>query len=337
MKQDKLKGVIGIVANDPFEIELAAKNKLDCIEIRADLLMSKGFSIDEICEFIKNSNSKNLYCLFTLRHPQHGGKFFGTEKERIQINKRAIEVGANCIDLEWGTEAEFAMHNEDIPLLISNHDFHSMPNDQELDKLTMEIEQHSPIGIKLVPTATKIVHSMQILKWVQRGKNEKIFRIGFAMGAKGLCSRILSTTFGSPTYSTFGVAVAPGQISMDETVNLYRIPKLEKGCLIFGVAGEDVINSQSLRLMNGYLKKKIINGVSIPLEVTNIDELFDIAEDLKIVGVQLEHPLKEIVFKKFSQQVNSVEDPIFIEFFFDRGAINYKILSTSGYSFIKKM
>ena len=37
-----------------------------------------------------------------------------------------------------GTEAEFAMHKEDIPLLISNHNFHSMLNDQELNQLIVD-------------------------------------------------------------------------------------------------------------------------------------------------------------------------------------------------------
>ena len=49
MKPDYLNGVIGVVANDPLEVDLATKSKLDCIEIRADLLINKGFSVDTIC------------------------------------------------------------------------------------------------------------------------------------------------------------------------------------------------------------------------------------------------------------------------------------------------
>ena len=120
---------------------------------------------------IKNAKKKNLYCLFTLRHQLQGGKFYGTEKERIQINRFAIDAGVNCIDLEWGTEAEFAMFKENSPLLISYHDFHSMPTDEELEKLTLEIEEHCPLAIKVVPTASKIAHSVQILKWVKRAND----------------------------------------------------------------------------------------------------------------------------------------------------------------------
>ena len=96
MKTTSLKGVIGVVANDSLELEFAKQNKLYCIEIRADLLIDKGFSIDEICELVKDSRLKNLFCLFTLRHQDHGGKFFGTEKERIKIYKLAMEWSATA-------------------------------------------------------------------------------------------------------------------------------------------------------------------------------------------------------------------------------------------------
>tara|TARA_B100000700_G_scaffold326351_1_gene437657 strand:- start:1096 stop:2118 length:1023 start_codon:yes stop_codon:yes gene_type:complete len=337
MKFDNFKGVIGVVSNDPSEVDLAVKNKLNCIEVRADLLINIGFSIDEICKIVKTSRLKDLFCLFTLRHQKHGGKFFGTEKERIQINKLAFEEGANCIDLEWGTEAEVEMNKEDIPLIISSHDFDSMPTNDELNKLTIDIERHSPLAIKVVPTASEVAHSVQILNWVRGRTKNNICRIGFAMGKKGVCSRILTTVFGSPiTYAAFGKEVASGQISMEKTINLYRVPKLERGCFIFGVAGEDVNDSKSIILMNNYLKKKQINAVSIPLEITNFEELFEIAEDLKIIGVQLEYPLKEIVIKKLLKQGKIIKNSIFIEFFIDNGAMNYRIICSSGYSFLKK-
>ena len=268
MNYPTLKGVIGIVANDSKEIDLALNSKLSCVEIRADLLINKGLSVDDVFELVKNARQKNLYCLFTLRHQLHGGKFYGTEKERIQINRFAIDAGVNCIDLEWGTEAEFAMFKENAPLLISYHDFHSMPTDEELEKLTLEIEEHCPLAIKVVPTASKISHSVQILKWVKRANKGNVPRIGFAMGSHGSCSRILATLYGSPiTYAAFGESVALGQISMDHILNSYRIPELEEDFIIFGVAGECVFDSESLRKMNNLLKKNHIRGVSVPLEV----------------------------------------------------------------------
>ena len=74
------------------------------------------------------------------------------------------------------------------------------------------------------------------------------------MGSHGSCSRILTTLYGSPiTYATFGEAIAPGQISMDHFLNIYRIPELEEDFFIYGVAGECVIDSESLGKMNNLL------------------------------------------------------------------------------------
>ncbi len=337
MNYPTLKGVIGIVANDSTEIDLAINSKLSCVEIRADLLLNKGLSVDDVFELVKNAKQKNLYCLFTLRHQLHGGKFYGTEKERIQINRFAIDAGVNCIDLEWGTEAEFEMFNENAPLLISYHDFHSMPTDEELEKLTLEIEEHSPLAIKVVPTASKIAHSVQILKWVKRANKENVPRIGFAMGSHGSCSRILATLYGSPiTYAAFGEVIAPGQISMDHFLNLYRIPELEEDFIIFGVAGECVIDSESLGKMNNLLKKNNIRGISVPLEVTNLEELLTLVEDLNIVGVQLDEPLKEIAIQKFPEMGNSLVESIFLDFLKNKIGSPYSRSPLSGYSYLKK-
>ena len=72
-----LKGVIGIVANNTAEIDFALDHKLSCVEIRADLLIYNGTSVDDLVELVRETKTKGLSCLFTLRHPDHGGEFFG--------------------------------------------------------------------------------------------------------------------------------------------------------------------------------------------------------------------------------------------------------------------
>ena len=128
-----LKGVIGIVANNTAEIDFALDHKLSCVEIRADLLINGGTSVDDVVELVRITKTKELGCLFTLRHPEHGGEFFGTEEERVLINQAALEAGASSIDLEWGTEALVAMAEKHAPIVISHHDFKAMPSVEELD------------------------------------------------------------------------------------------------------------------------------------------------------------------------------------------------------------
>ena len=70
-----LEGVIGIVANGSAEIDFALDHGLSCIEIRADLLVKGGTSVDDVVELVRKTKTKELGCLFTLRHPEHGGEF----------------------------------------------------------------------------------------------------------------------------------------------------------------------------------------------------------------------------------------------------------------------
>ena len=332
-----LEGVIGIVANGSAEIDLALDHGLSCIEIRADLLIKGGTSVDNVVELVRKSKTKELSCLFTLRHPEHGGEFFGTEEQRIQINKLALEAGANIIDLEWGTDALVEMSDKNVPMVISHHDFKAMPSIEELEKLTSEMESFCPYAIKVVPTASKLADFIQMLQWVRNGTSD-IARIGFAMGQKGTCSRIMTTVFGAPvTYASFGNAVAPGQLSMDALLNCYRVPELNGDCLIYGIAGEGVKHSRELEILNRQLKKKQMNAVCIPLDSIELDELLAMLEDLNIKGIQLDDPLKEIAIEKFSSSGSFSDMSVFLEVSSFNGKQEINMHSISGEKFFENL
>ena len=56
MKQDfPLNGVIGIIANHPNELDLALELGLKCVEVRADLLLDAGNSLNQIFKLIQDA------------------------------------------------------------------------------------------------------------------------------------------------------------------------------------------------------------------------------------------------------------------------------------------
>ena len=58
MKQDfPLNGVIGIIANHPNELDLALESGLQCVEVRADLLLDAGISLNQILKLIQDALS----------------------------------------------------------------------------------------------------------------------------------------------------------------------------------------------------------------------------------------------------------------------------------------
>ena len=337
MKPFPLNGVIGIVANSASEMDMALERKLTCVEIRADLLLDTGHSLDEVMGMVESTVSKGLGSLFTLRHPEHGGKFLGSERERSEINQNALEAGADIIDLEWGSDAAAAMIEKEAPIIISHHDFERMPGVLELKKMASEMEVCGPNAIKLVPTASTLEQSVQMLKWVEEAADE-IPRIGFAMGLNGACSRLLTMVYGAPiTYASFGDAVAPGQLSMDSMMKHFRVPELNKETRCYALAGADANNSPVLESMNRSMQKHRLNTLCLPLGTSDLEELMPILDELRIEGVQLEDPLKHQAIEKFSSTGLDSDASLFMEVSPDHKKQEFQLLPMSGEEFLEKV
>lgn len=247
-----LNGIIGVVANHRDELDLAQQKHLACVEIRADLLMDSGLSEQEVVSLIKQTKAAGLGCLYTLRHPTHGGKFDGTEQQRMELSRQAADAGADMIDLEWDTGAgRTVAQQQQLPLILSYHNFNAMLAADELSEVTRTMEGMNPQAIKIVPTAGTTADAAAMLQWVaatndvDESNSPVIRRIGFAMGGCAAVSRILTTAFGGAlTYAAFGEVVAPGQIDIDELTTLYRAGDLNRSTTVTAVTTAASVNSQ---------------------------------------------------------------------------------------------
>ena len=122
------------------------------------------------------------------------------------------------------------------------------------------------------------------------------------MGVYGTSSRILTTVIGAPiTYASFGAAVAPGQLSMSELQELFKIQNLNREAQIFAYAGKEANGSPQLESMNRKLKMQNHNAVCVPLETDDLDELMAITEKISFAGIQLASPLKELYEHQLAQ------------------------------------
>ena len=268
-----LQGVIGVVANSIDEITLAAQKNLQCVELRADLLLDAGLTLDQVLATIDQAKQNNLASLFTLRYPSHGGKFSGTEEERAAINRQALAAGADIIDLEWNTEAAATMLSESAPLILSYHDFNDMPDDQTLTDLTRDMEAAGSLAIKVVPTASCLGDSARMLQWAGNATEDTV-RIGFAMGKSGASSRILTIAHGAPiTYASFGEAVAPGQVAIDDLLDVYRAMALDSQSTLVAVIGNDNKAESIAHKLNLEFQNEGSNYVAIGFTPEQLNDL----------------------------------------------------------------
>src|SRR5690242_9436921 len=67
----------------------------------------------------------------TCRAAWEGGRFQGSEVERLAILARALELGADYVDLEWKAAAALAGWPADVRarVVLSHHDFAGVPAD----------------------------------------------------------------------------------------------------------------------------------------------------------------------------------------------------------------
>ena len=222
----KYKTCISIAESSPNKIKIklkAALKKSDYTEIRLDFL--KMEQVPSALEIIKKDLNR-IVC--TLRPKTEGGKFSGTEKERISIIKLIAEYNPFLLDIEYNTlkknkELVKYLKTTKTKLLVSWHDFKKTPKDAELKNQINQMSKFSS-NVKIVSTAKSTEDATRMLElYSKKGKNNLI---SFAMGDAGRISRILCLYLGSPyTYVSLGKAIAPGQFSVDEVNKIINLKK----------------------------------------------------------------------------------------------------------------
>ena len=217
----KHKTCVSIAETTPKKLITTLKKSLkksDYAEIRFDFLKPK--QVPEALELSKKYLKKTV-C--TLRPKSEGGKFSGTEKERISIIKLIAEYNPHLIDVEFNTlTKDKSLFNyikkTKTDILVSWHDFRKTPDVNFLEKRFHQMSKFSNF-IKIVTTAKGASDASRILSLYGLVRKTKL--IAFAMGDSGRISRILCLYLGSPfTYVSLGKAVAPGQFSLAEVKSI---------------------------------------------------------------------------------------------------------------------
>lgn len=219
------KTCVSIAESTPAMVLSTLKKALiksDYAEIRFDFLEPK-----DIPKALHITRKYHKKCVFTLRPKSEGGKFQGSEKERISILKLIAEYNPYLVDVEYST----ASRNKDLTayikktktsILVSWHDFAKTPSIKILFQKYTQMKKISS-HIKIVTTAKSIKDTATVLTLY---KKQSSGLIAFAMGDYGRISRILCMNLGSPyTYVSLGKPVAPGQFSLDEIKSLQSLQK----------------------------------------------------------------------------------------------------------------
>ena len=187
----------------------------DIIDLRIDYMANPDLE-----RLLRHSQTPKIV---TNRTRYEGGRFQGTETERVAYLKQAIDLGAEFVDIEFGHYHPLDRKNS--KLIVSHHNLEETPDN--LDGIYASIAEKNPDIVKIVTEANNHHDSLRMLDLIA-GADKDI--IGICMGQNGIITRIFGPVYGG--YLTFaslgeGKSSAPGQMSAVKLRQIWQLMQPE--------------------------------------------------------------------------------------------------------------
>ncbi len=212
--------ICAAIVNDDLTAIKKVETQVDLFEVRIDLI--GGGWRDVVAHLKKPWIACN-------RTAGEGGKWPGSEPDRIKELFDTLEPGAGIIDIELSTPGVEKVITEvkgRADCLLSYHNLNETPPVEEMrDIIRRQISAGADI-CKIVTTARSFADNTAVLQIISDFPQTKV--IAFAMGAVGQISRVLCPLVGGHfTYASIeaGKESAEGQITVGEMREIYRLLK----------------------------------------------------------------------------------------------------------------
>ena len=222
--------------------------------------------------------------IVTCRARREGGRFDGSEAERLGVLQRAAALGAECIDIEFAAAWQTVTRGPETRLVISMHDFDGLPAD-----LAQRVDAMRRTGADVVKVAVSPgrLSDCLILRDALRGGGD---HVAIAMGPVGEISRACPWLFGSCWM--YGGAVAPGQIEARTLRDLYRVHATGEDTTLYAIGGRPLAHSASPAMHNAAFAAAGLNAVLVRLETGDAAEFLKVADAFGVAGAAITAPLK---------------------------------------------
>ena len=241
--------------------------------------------------------------VLTCRPVWEGGRFQGSEEERRRILARALELGAEYVDVEWQAGFDDLLRaRRGRNIVLSAHDFDGVPTD-----LASRHRAMCATGaevVKMAVRARRLCDMVPLLDLPEPDDGQS--RVLVAMGPAGLASRLLPDRFGS-CWTYAGDGVAPGQIGLPRMLEEFRVRQVTADTEVYGLLGAPVGHSLSPAMHNAGFAAIGRDAVYVPLEATDVEDFWTLAARLGVRGASVTAPFKEKVIAGLASRDALVE------------------------------
>jgi 3-dehydroquinate dehydratase-1 len=208
------------VSTSPAEaVEAVARASCRVAELRLDL---QPWSPEQAASAVETLSSRGVRVVVTLRDYREGGRYRGGDEEKLELLSYLVDRGAWLADFEYRFPLlDEALHSLPGRVLVSVHFMEYTPWPEILYAMAGDMLRRGARVAKLVSYARSLEDNWRLLgvniKWPGRAA-------AFAMGPQGRPSRILAPLLGAAlVYAPLGEAVAPGQLSLRELIEAWRL------------------------------------------------------------------------------------------------------------------
>jgi len=212
--------ICGVIVSDDLEMVKRFEPFVELLEVRIDLI---GDGWQEVAARLERP------WIACNRSVSERGGWKGDETRRVEELLRAMELGADMVDVDLGTEdlgEVVGLIKRKAKCIISFHQFERTPPLGELKGLVhRELEAGADV-CKVITTAEKFQDNLTALQLIAEFPGTRV--VSFAMGPLGLVSRILCPLVGGDfTYASLGEGreSASGQMTVGEMRQVYGMWK----------------------------------------------------------------------------------------------------------------
>ncbi len=210
--------ICAVITENNYQMAASVEKLVNFYEVRLDLI-GDGWQ-----EWVGKLNRPWIACN---RVQEEGGKWLGSETDRIAYLMEAVRRGAHIIDIELNTpgleDIMKQVKKNKVKCLLSVHNLYETPILKVLKRI---VRQEVAVGAdicKVVTTARCFEDNMTVLRLFPEFTGVKL--VALAMGQVGVSSRILSPMLGGYfTYASMeeGKESASGQLTVTYLRSLYK-------------------------------------------------------------------------------------------------------------------
>ena len=292
--------VVSIQAGSEDELARASLDRAaraDIVELRID-----GIDRPDL-ERLRDLGPKlGKPLLLTCRSAREGGAFSGTESERLAILERAIALGFEYVDFEIDALSAPLQRRSETKLVLSHHDFQSFPPDVEA-KVVRALELGADV-VKIAARVPSLEGSLRLARAGEKARQAGKSFVPVPLGPAGTSARILATRLGAAfTYAPIAAskATGPGQIPLDELLDLYRFRSISAETAIYGIVGERALETLSPVMHNRLFQRLGRNAVYVPFQETDLGAFVSAAREMGVAGLSVTLPFKEEILEHLDE------------------------------------